>query len=64
MIELKWDLLAAKSLAAVSSKAACFTNPPIWVQEVGGEVQRLLFDKIRTHHITLSFFFMLATSML
>lgn len=37
MTELKWDLPAAKSLAAVSSKAACFSNPPVRVQEVGGE---------------------------
>ena len=64
MIELKWDSLAAKSLAAVSSKAACFSNPPVRVQEVGSEVQWLLFDEIRTHRIPLSFLFMLATSML
>lgn len=43
MIELTWDLLAAKSLAAVSSKAACFSNPPMRVQEVSCEVQWLLF---------------------
>lgn len=47
MIELKWDLLAAKSLAADSSKAACFNNPSMRVQEVGGEVHWLLFVEAR-----------------
>lgn len=64
MIELKWDFLAAKSIAAVSLKAACFSSPPMRVQEVGGEVQWLLFDEIRTHHIPLSFLFVLAASVL
>lgn len=45
MIELKWDLLAAKSLAAASSKAAYFSNSSVRVQEVAGEMQLLLFDK-------------------
>lgn len=64
MIELKWDLLAAKSLAAVSLKAACLSNPCMRVQEVSAKVQQSLFDEIRAHHIPLSFLVMLATSML
>lgn len=64
MIELKWDLLAAKSLAAASSKAAYFSNSSVRVQEVAGEMQLLLFDEIRTHHIPLCFLFVLSTSRL